>query len=73
MGLVVDVYMRVAVVAIHSKIVHIVVTTKDKTSDIARKGNARTSMRSVVAENMLTSDDIVNVQFLIVRFGALGP
>lgn len=49
----------------------IVVTSKDTTSDIAGIGNARARMRSDVADNIFTWDDIFHLQFVIVRFGTV--
>lgn len=50
---------------------HTVVTSKDTTSDIAVKGNARLHMGSDITDNIFTWDDILYEEFAIVRLGTV--
>lgn len=51
---------------------HIMLTSKDITSDIFQAVNACVHMHSDVTDSMALWDDEVHAQFIIVRFGTAG-
>lgn len=61
-------YISVVVVVMNRVVKHIVLRTKDSTNDISGKGKARTRTCSGVTVNMITSDDVMRVQFEIFMF-----